>query len=131
MLVVFDTNVIVSAARYPEGNSGATLQACFRIRARLFISEHLIAETEKTLRQDFVFTREETRGVILRLRRMFIAVQPKQVTVSRISLPDRVVLGTCLAAEADYLVTYDKDLLMLKRYRHTKIVRPEVLRRVL
>ena len=65
------------------------------------------------------------------MKGLLIIIKPKSVFVGKITPADCIVLGTCLAAEANYLVTYDKDLLALKRYHHTKIVRLEVLRRIL
>lgn len=38
---------------------------------------------------------------------------------------DDYVIATTLAAGALYLVTYDKDLLDLKRYQDVQMIRPE------
>jgi putative PIN family toxin of toxin-antitoxin system len=131
MRIVFDANALIGAARYPEGNAGHTLSLCSERKARLFVSEHLLNEVRRALENDFHTTRREAERTIAIVRRGFEIITPKPVVVVGISPADRVVIGTCLAAEADYLVTYDGDLLALKRYRHTRIVRPEELRKTL
>ncbi|MBI5554298.1 MAG: putative toxin-antitoxin system toxin component, PIN family [Elusimicrobia bacterium] len=37
---------------------------------------------------------------------------------------DQMVLGTALAAETEVIITGDKDLIVLKHYKHIKIVTP-------
>src|SRR3989304_6032650 len=44
---------------------------------------------------------------------------------------DNVVIETALAGEADYIVTGDDDLLVLKRYESVRIVTPRVFLSVL
>lgn len=131
MRVVFDTNALIGVALRPQGNAGDVFTVCGVHRARVFISTHIILELEKTLKEDFGFKPSDAKHTAQLLLKQCSIIKPRAVVIPRISPADCVVLGTCLAAEADYLVTYDKDLLALKTYRHTKIVRPEALRRIL
>lgn len=131
MRVVFDTNALLGAARFPEGNAGSVFQECVWKGVRVFVSHHILEEMKKALRDDFSFQEREVQETMRVIEKTLRVVQATAVSVKGISVPDRLVLGTCLAAEADYLVTYDSDLLALKRFRHTRIVRPEELRKTL
>jgi len=131
MRIVFDTNALIGAALKPFGNAGATFHACEQMRSKICIANHLIDEMQRTLKEDFEFNGRDVQRTVNHIKNSCTIVKPEPVRVDGISSADCVVLGTCLAAEADYLVTYDKDLLALKKYRHTKIVRPEALRRIL
>jgi len=131
MRVVFDTNALLGAALKPYGNAGVTFYACEKMRYRICISNHLIKEMQRALKEDFKFSDRDVQRTVNRIKDCCTIVKPKPVRVNRISPADCIVLGTCLAAEADYLVTYDGDLLNLKRFRHTRIERPEELRKTL
>ena len=50
-------------------------------------------------------------------------IPPKKVTICR-DQTDNQILDLCLFGEADVLVTGDKDLLALKEFGKTKIVKP-------
>ena len=91
----------------------------------LFVSEYVLAETARNLADKFGFTPDEVDEFVAFLRAEALLVNPSTVFTDACRDPkDLPILGTAQAAGADYLVTEDKDLLMLQRYEKTEILSP-------
>ncbi|MFO8071236.1 MAG: putative toxin-antitoxin system toxin component, PIN family [Polyangia bacterium] len=130
--VVLDTNVLVSGLAYPSSPPGRIVAAWRRGSVSVVLSPYILDELERVL------PRLNHR---LRWRDSdfadFIDLLSLQVEiVDPIDLPgdavrdarDVPVLGTLLAAGADYLVTGDRDLLALGE-RHPVITPAELWQR--
>ena len=125
MKVVFDTNVLVSAF-VTEGVCSKLLGRARRRQFFLLTSPFILKELEAVLLKKLSATKGETRQVLRILAEAISAlVQPDQSVSGIFRDPDDDHILSCtLAANADYLVTGDSDLLELREFRGTRIVAP-------
>lgn len=121
--VVVDTNVIVSALVF----GGAPLKA---IRALLkhgtiVISSELMSETKRIIHAKFpAFLKELEQFQRLAKRDgLTVLLGDHEVVVSR-DPDDDMVIETALSGGCQYIVSGDKDLLVLENYHGIKIVTP-------
>jgi len=122
---VFDTNVIVSGLAYPDSPPGRLMAAWRLGQIELVTSRFILGEVARVLPQ--VSRGRLTPAEVIDMVDSFLftaqVVEPADVDDAVPRDPhDAPVLGTLLAAQADWLVTGDKDLLALAdRY---PIIRP-------
>jgi len=121
--VVLDTNVLV-AAFATRGLCDAVLEVCLAGHD-LVLSEPILKELRRHLRGKLKVPRPQTQAIVAFLREHATVIVPARVPADacrdRTDLP---VLGTALAAEADCLVTGDRDLLDLREFRGMAILSP-------
>ena len=125
MRVVFDTNVLV-AAFLTEGVCSTLLVRARRGDCELILSTDIIQEFEQILRRKFLLSQSEisqVRKVLVEAtKEVFQRVKPI-TPVCRDPDDDRI-LACASEAHAEYIVTGDEDLLVLKRYGAIHIVKP-------
>jgi len=69
--------------------------------------------------------KEDVEKLKLYLETQTIKIIPrKKINVCR-DKKDNQILALCLAGDADFLITGDKDLLSLKKFGDTKILKPK------
>ncbi|SEG32612.1 putative toxin-antitoxin system toxin component, PIN family [Bryocella elongata] len=120
MRAVLDTNVLVSGIVYPVSKPGKIL-AAWRIGVfDLVVSHYILEETVRVLprMKHANIGPEDARSLIEKLSEKVEIVAPFLRADDELrDQADQPVLGTLLASRADYLVTGDKDLLVLaERY---------------
>lgn len=125
MRVVIDTNVLVSAIFW----TGKPKLLLNRVRAGQVVflsSEELLAELYAVItsaKKPFQLNKGEADSIISHLREMAeIVYTESEVCVCKHD-PDNRVLECALDGKADYILTGDKDLLELKSFEATKIVK--------
>lgn len=127
MLVVIDTNVLVSALLSPLSASASLVTLWQRGRFSLLSSPEQIDELIRVTRYPKIRQRLHTPlagRLINEIRHLATLVMPPlpEVLVSP-DPSDNYLLAIAKAGAADYLVTGDKrDLLSLNKYEGTKIV---------
>lgn len=118
--IVLDTNVLVSALAYPGSIPGHILNACREGEVELVLSHYILDEMVRVLPRlrRIKLTLAEIRDLADSFLFLAEIVQPSTETDESLrDQADQPVLGTLRAAQADYLVTGDKDLLALaERY---------------
>jgi putative PIN family toxin of toxin-antitoxin system len=123
--VVLDTNVLV-AAFLSEGICSKLLMRARKKGYDLVLSPEIIAEFEEVLLRKFSLSQSELSDVRNLLAdatsEMCSEVDPIDPT-SRDPDDDKI-LACASARGADYLVTGDEDLLVIKQYGGTKILAP-------
>lgn len=125
--MVLDTNVLVSGIAYPASTPGRILAAWRRGAVIVVLSQHIIEELARSLprmnhRLNWEPQKFKEEAELTALLAQI--VEPSVVPDAAVRDPgDRPVLGTLLAAKADYLITGDKDLLALSD-RHPRIISP-------
>jgi putative PIN family toxin of toxin-antitoxin system len=121
--VVLDTNVIL-AAFATRGLCEAVMAVCLD-RHLLVLSEAILREVGKHLRGKFKLQPARVQELLTFLRQHAQFVEPADVAANACrDSDDRPILGTALAAQADMLVTGDKDLLSLRQFRNIPILSP-------
>lgn len=130
MKLVLDTNVFV-AAFATHGLCEAILELCLD-QHEIAVSRELLDETRRNLIKK-VKLPERTADEIVQ----FIESNAQVVTPSSLDesacrdSSDLKILGTAVACEAEYLVTGDKDMLVLRKIAKAQIVSPTAFARIL
>ena len=123
MKVVLDTNVLV-AAFAARGLCEAVLAACLASH-EVVLSEHILRELRRHLRGKLKVPVRHANMVLAFLREHARLVRPAKVPADACrDRSDLAVLGTALAAEADGLITGDRDLLDLGEFHGIPILSP-------
>jgi putative PIN family toxin of toxin-antitoxin system len=114
--VVPDTNVLVSGLAYPQSIPGQILHAWRQGALQLVLSRYILDELVRVLPR---LSRNRLNASEIRdLADSFLlladCVEPAEIQDPALRDPkDQAILGTLEAANADYLITGDKDLLVL------------------
>jgi uncharacterized protein len=125
MNVVVDANIFISGI-YRGGNPRKVLNTLIDGIGTLFITDEIIDEIEFVLKKPkFDLTVKEVKHWITEIEGLGkkVIVSPKyRVTNVCRDRDDNKYLECALAANADYIITGDRDLLDLKEYGGVKIM---------
>ncbi len=126
MLVVLDTNILVSALISATGNPAAIYSAWEDGRFTLLCSTEPLKEIRATLQKPrvAVLIKPYKAGrLVNQIKRLSEDVGPLPRVRRSPDPNDDFLLAMCEAGKADYLVTGDKgDLLSLSRHKTTQII---------
>ena len=126
-----DTNVLISALFY-HGNERVILEAAVEGCLQFVLSVEIIDELIRVLEKKFKVDPELTRDYVLRLNELSDIVTPRKLPGKLVrDREDAKVIECAHSGHSHYIVSGDKDLLSLKRYRQTKIVSPTKFMRTL
>lgn len=133
--VVFDTVVFVRSLINPYGVWGKLVFDYYQTY-QLFVSKPVVTEIVEVLQRPELTTKFRTLKAMDISTTIVLLGQARVVEVEEIpnisrDPQDDKFLATALAANADYLVSEDKDLLILKEYRGVKIVAATTFVRIL
>lgn len=112
--VVPDSNVLISGLMYPTSIPGLILQAGLESRLSLVTSRYILDEVQRVLPRlkRNPFTSDEILDLIDGLTFQTELVEPDSLSDPSLrDVNDQAVLATWRAAQAQYLITGDKDLL--------------------
>jgi putative PIN family toxin of toxin-antitoxin system len=128
---VLDANVLASGLvnlAKPESPLGALLRAWAAGAFTVLVSDHILDEVERALQKPYFqrrMTPQQIAAGMQAVRRqadiIVITAHVQDVATHR---EDDLVLATAVSADANYLVTGDKDLLALGSYQGVTIVSP-------
>lgn len=123
--VVLDTNVLLSGIAYPASVPGKIMSAWRHGSIEVLLSVYILEELRRVLPrlvQRHGLTSAEIEDLVDALSLQAEVIEPLPVADPELrDIDDQPVLGTLLAAlissDVDYLITGDKDLLVLaERY---------------
>ena len=130
MRVVLDTNVLLSATVWRGSVASKLLYKLLQLQANIFCSNEIIREYKRVLKRDLDYSDEEVFELLEKVFSFVSLVYPKEkVSIVKEDPADDRIIECALASKSDYLVTYDKELLKVVKYKSVKIVRPEELLR--
>ena len=130
MIVVLDTNVIVSALLSPEGAPAKVVRRWEADEFGVVISPPLLAELRRALEHERVLKyirlpHETVAGLIERLKTVAAVVEPQLLLDEIHEDPDdNQVLECAVAGNASYIVTGDAHRLRLGEFRGIVILSP-------
>lgn len=126
MRIVFDSNVII-AAFATHGLCHSLFELCL-CGHEIVIGDIILNEVEQKLRKRIKVPESVVRDILSYLKKHSVADRPVPVPKDACRDPkDLVILGLAAGSHAEYLVTGDVDLLVLKRYHETTILSPRQL----
>jgi len=123
MKIVLDTNILISAFVF-RGKASAVFDHC-ALREELFVSQWILDELAQKLRFKFSIKEHDILEMLSLIAEKSTFVQPHTVlpSVCRDS-DDNYILQLTESVQADFLITGDKDLLVLDTYQGARIVAP-------
>jgi putative PIN family toxin of toxin-antitoxin system len=122
---VIDTKVYISGIFF-SGTPRRLLEAVLERKFLGYVSDAILAETRRVLGRDTFHLREEQiNRIVIEIEDMSEIVLPEEKVrdVCRDS-EDHIILECAVQSHADFIVTGDKDLLVLKEFLGTRIVAP-------
>lgn len=127
--VVPDSNVYIAAAlnksySYDWLFGASEPQATYE----LYTSEAILSEVSEKLAEKFQFERATIAGFLTDLDRVVLKVRPT-VEIKAVRDPkDNMILECAVEAGATLVITFDKDLLSLKKYHEVQIAHPGMVK---
>ena len=122
--IVADTNIYISALNFASAPD-EVLALGRAGTIDVFISPTILAEIEGVLRSKFRWSAPRLRAASRAILGFALMIRPKEtVNVVREDEPDNRILEYGLAAKADFIVTGDRHLLRLGRFRGILIATP-------
>ena len=125
MKAVFDTNVLI-AAFLTEGICAKLLIRARRRDFDLILCDGILQEFKRILKKKFATSPHETSEALIILSEAALEIHGQTDSITSIcrDSDDDLILACAGDAVADYVVTGDKDFLVLKNYEGTSIVTP-------
>ena len=132
MIIVVDTNVVVSAAFWPRSEDRRCFLLLARRRCRLAVSEVILQEY-RTLAARIGRPEcpdKDPTPFLDWIERVALLVEPSPLGKQRSrDVKDDAFLACALASHAEFIVTKDKDLLALEKPFGVEILRPREFHR--
>jgi len=124
MRVFFDTNVLI-AAFISHGVCAELFEHCLT-RHTILTTEWVLSEYYKSLKEKFSFNKHLTKESLsfLKTNLTVVKAQTPDKPVCRDADDDNVIAGA-LGGKADCIITGDKDLLILKKFKKIPIISPK------
>ena len=125
MKAVFDTNVLV-AAFLTEGLCSGLLLRARKQAFDLVLCDDIIREFEGILKKKFKLSSNDLYEITSIVSEAASEILDHLSSVPRICRDpnDDMIIACAIDAAADYIVTGDEDLLILKRYKDIIILNP-------
>lgn len=123
MKIVLDTNVLI-AALIARGVCTELLEHCV-LRHTLFTSDFILNETHQKLTEKFGYSTDLADEAVSLLRSRMKLLVPANLERQVCRDPDDDnILAVALSGKCDFIITGDKDLLVLEAYEGVKILSP-------
>lgn len=119
--VVLDTNILVSAVVF-GGNPEEILKLSLTKKISAITSLFILAELTEVLSKKFSFSEDKTLLVAQKIKNHFRTVYPKKEITILKDNPDNRVLEAAIEGNCTRIVTGDKELLNLKKYKNINII---------
>ena len=134
MIVVFDTNVIVEAIFWPRSTARRALTGLARRRFKTAVNAGILEEYSAITAEVCarLFPAAQPSGALAWIASKSIRAEPMPLSGKLSRDPDdNIFVATAAAGEAAFLVTQDRDLLVLEKPFGVAIVTPvELLRQL-
>ena len=123
MKIVLDSNVII-AAFAARGLCNALFESCIG-NHDIILCEEILSEIANNLKRKIRLPDDVIHQILLLLRSHATLVTPHKVDIKACrDKKDLMVLGSAVAGKVQYVITGDKDLLSVGKFKDIKIVDP-------
>ena len=125
MKVVLDTNVLISAIMF-GGKSRDILEMGISGKIKIAVSQDILKELAGVLvDKKFQAPKSFVQQIIHELTEIAeVVIVTEKITVIKNDSDDNCILECAVSAKADYIVSGDSDLLILKYFKKIKILSP-------
>lgn len=126
MGIVFDTNVLISSTLWYNSSANKLLTKLIKEDAEIFTTLEILEEYIRVLKRDFKYDDEEIKYIIGKLLCFLKIVRPlEKINVIMEDPEDNKILECAEFSNSEVILTYDKHLLKLKKYKEIVILTPE------
>ncbi len=122
MRVVFDTNIFISAFGIPGGNAEEAYLHAVHGTFELVTSVAILAEMAKVFQAKFDWSHEKAALLLQAIGQVATVLKTEPVLRVLRDDPDNRILECAELAHADFIVTGDRHLLSLQRYKDTTVL---------
>jgi len=123
MRVILDTNVIL-AAFAGRGLAHALFELCLE-KHEIIMSEHILSEVQRNLQKKLKMPKDKILMIAEYLKEFCTFSNYKRLDKEACrDIDDVKILGLSDVAKPDYIITGDKDLLVLKKFHSVPIITP-------
>ncbi len=123
MRTVFDTNIFISAFAIPGGNAERAYRQALRGQFELATSIAILTEASRVLKIKFDWSDDKISRLLRSISKVAKVIKPTVHLDVLKDEPDNRILECTIEAEADSVVTGDRDLLSLGSYEGISIIR--------
>lgn len=129
--VVIDTNVLISGIIQSKGHPYKIVKIWEKGELILITSPAMINEAEKVLNYQRIKIRyklndDEIRQIVVNLLRYSVLIDNLPLLdVIKDDPDDNAILSTAVEGKADYIISGDSHLLVLKNYKDIEIITPK------
>jgi putative PIN family toxin of toxin-antitoxin system len=126
MKLVLDTNIFISAF-YWGGKPRQILERIISGADDLYITREILTEISRVLSSPKFKTSSEASEYFISVIEEIAHKVSSKIKVQNVcrDKADDKILECALAAQTDYIITGDTDLLILRQYKRTYIVTPD------
>ena len=123
MNVVLDTNILISSLFW-KGLPRRIVDLAIAHRFESITSMEILKELESVLREDFTdIPAEKITDILKDILTYSKVIKTQKTFVKQLrDLSDLKIIACAVSAKANYIVTGDKDLLVLGKFKQTEIV---------
>lgn len=121
--VVFDTNIYLSAIIF-TGIPRKVFTLAIKDKINLFISPRILLEISQKLKNKFLWSENKIQQVIKIIADTAFIVKPKiKLKIVKKDITDNKILEAALFSKADFIITGDKHLLEIKKFKTIRIIK--------
>lgn len=126
MIIVCDTNVLISAALFPNSPPDEIIQLVREGSIEMAISPEILSEFKRVLKGKFSMPKEEIKEITESIEEIAAIVKPtKRINLIKQDPTDNKILECALKAKADYIISGDtKHLQPIKEFEGISILSP-------
>jgi len=125
VIIVTDTNVIVSAIIKPFSDSSQILNLILSGKLKLAYDTRIITEYEEVLKRDkFGFDSKHIDSILIQIKEEGVPVSPLPVNEILPDEDDLPFLEAAISANAGFIVTGNKKHFPEENYKNVKVVSP-------
>ncbi len=126
MNVVLDTNVLISLSVWETSEAKKLLDELVHKNINIFSSEEIKFEYVKVLRRDFELSDNRIEEMLEKIFFYIDFVEPaEKVDIVKDDPTDNKIIECAIASNSEYIITYDKHLLDIKKFRNIKMIKPK------
>jgi putative PIN family toxin of toxin-antitoxin system len=120
--IVFDTNIFISAFAIPGGNAEEVHLHAIQGTFELITAVAILTDTVEILQAKFDWSGDKAEELVKTISRTATVLKTRPHLHVLQDERDNRILECAMAAQADYLVTGDRHLLALRRYKSTLLL---------
>lgn len=122
--VVLDTNIYLSGIIF-GGNSRHVLDLIIKKKIKAISSPAILLEISQKLKQKFKWSQDQIFLTIKTIIKTTKIVKPKEVLRAvKADKSDNKIIEAAVESKSNYIISGDKHLLKIKKYKKVRIVTP-------